>query len=407
MASTTYRHLFERATRSLLLLTLTAAASLPAAAQTLGDAARKAQEARPAPTTKSYSDKDLKPSGVNTLPPEAEGAVPLPSGPVLTSEQIVRLVSPSVVTIRAGSSTGTGFVVGQGLVLTNQHVVGSERTVQVRLASGGTVSGMVTGTASDADLALVRVAFPQQPPVLALGTARRLQAGEDVIAIGSALGLLQSTVTRGIVSALRSANGLTYVQTDAAINPGNSGGPLVDSRGRVVGITTAKMAAAESLGFAIAIDHAKLLMNGQTSVASRSASPRSSDGSLASAFASQDVSESDAAHARALQRFEARIRAVAQSADQTDNAWRQYVSSCGGPGAANVSRGWFGLFRRTSEAGIETRSGCQSLRDQIASRAEQIATAIRDAAEEARREGVFPGETREVQRKYRMEWEGW
>src|SRR5262249_28205020 len=104
---------------------------------------------------------------------------------------------------------------------------------------------------------------PDQP-TLAMGSSARARAGREVLALGSPLGL-QNTVTRGIVSAVRQVGGLTLVQTDAAINPGNSGGPLIDRRGQVVGITTLGMrsAVAQGLSFAIAIDHARLLLAGQ------------------------------------------------------------------------------------------------------------------------------------------------
>ena len=91
-----------------------------------------------------------------------------------------------------------------------------------------------------------------------MGSIDDVAVGQDVVAIGSAF-LLEATVTRGIVSAIRTANDVTFVQTDAAINPGNSGGPLLNSYGEVIGINVAKLAGAESLGLAIAADHARAL----------------------------------------------------------------------------------------------------------------------------------------------------
>ena len=86
--------------------------------------------------------------------------------------------------------------------------------------------------------------------------------GQEVIAIGFALGLLENTVTRGIISGIRTAGPATYAQTDAAINMDNSGGPLIDRHGRVIGITTLKFGdSAESLGFAVAVNHVKPLLN--------------------------------------------------------------------------------------------------------------------------------------------------
>jgi serine protease Do len=87
-----------------------------------------------------------------------------------------------------------------------------------------------------------------------------VEVGQDVIAIGSPLGL-EGTVTRGIVSGLRSLGKIPLVQIDAAINPGNSGGPLLDASGQVIGVNTLKLrpSTAESLGFAIGVDHVKAL----------------------------------------------------------------------------------------------------------------------------------------------------
>jgi S1-C subfamily serine protease len=374
--------------------------------QTLGDAARKAQQTRPA-ATKSYSDKDLKPVDADPLSTSDTFDTPAPTGPALSREEIVRRVSPAVVTIRAGMATGTGFFVRRGLILTNHHVVGDERSVQVHLVDGTTASGTVTATASDADLALVRVTIGKEPAALPLGRSRQLQAGEDVIAIGSALGMLQTTVTRGIVSAIRSINGLTYVQTDAAINPGNSGGPLVDKYGRVVGVTTAKMNGAESLGFAIATDHVGPLLAGQTSVADRSKAS-SSNAELASAFKTSPGPDSDTRHAQVLTGFDNAMKVVARSADSVDSAWRQYVEVCGGTSAASSgSRGWFSVLDGRDVSGGDPRSSCRSYRAQIVDRGQQISTAVQQAEEIARREGLFPGETRDIRRKYWLDWSGW
>src|SRR5213596_3868254 len=97
-----------------------------------------------------------------------------------------------------------------------------------------------------------------------MGSAMRARAGQEVMALGSPLGL-QNTVTRGIVSAVRQVGALTLVQTDAAINPGNSGGPLLARNGEVIGITTMSMrsAVAQGLSFAVAIDHAAALLAGK------------------------------------------------------------------------------------------------------------------------------------------------
>src|SRR5207237_3250742 len=93
--------------------------------------------------------------------------------------------------------------------------------------------------------------------------AATVRVGQEVIAIGSPLGTLQNTVTRGIVSAIRETGNATLVQTDAAINPGNSGGPLIDRNGAAIGITTMGYMQRQGLNFAVAIDHARALLEGR------------------------------------------------------------------------------------------------------------------------------------------------
>src|SRR3989442_9613511 len=98
---------------------------------------------------------------------------------------------------------------------------------------------------------------------LALGSAPRVGTGQEAIALGPPLGVFQNTVTRGIVSAVRQMGAVTLVQTDAAINPGNSGGPLLDRAGEGIGITSLNIPSHQGVGFAIAIDHAKSLLDGK------------------------------------------------------------------------------------------------------------------------------------------------
>jgi hypothetical protein len=325
----------------------------------------------------------------------------------------VRAVAPAVVTIETTAATGSGFFVAPALVLTNKHVVNGGSSMRVRFADGKTSSAYVSTTAADADLALVRV---EQPPVsqptLTLGKATSVQVGEEVLAVGSALGLLQSTVTRGIVSAVRSIGGLTFIQTDAAINPGNSGGPLVDGTGRVIGITTAKVSSAESLGFAIAIDHATTLLQGQTSVARREpATSQNRDGRLDAAFNPPMKSDTDLFRERGMEQFESAVRALARQADDIDVQWRRYRDGCTGKtsvGAVVYGRDWFGIWD-ADQAVISSASlpACRALWGDIVTQAVRIKAGMLQAGENARRAGVYPGIARDVRRKYSMDWTGW
>jgi len=173
--------------------------------------------------------------------------------------RVARAITPTVVSVAQDEGSGSGIIVDKsGVVLTNAHVVGSSRTVEVGLADGRTLSGQVLGRDPTIDVAVVRVPA-QNLPVAPIGDSDRLEVGQSAIAIGNPLGL-ERTVTAGVVSAVnRNPRGISLdglIQTDAAISPGNSGGPLVDSHGRVIGIDTAVLAGqgASGLGFAIPIN---------------------------------------------------------------------------------------------------------------------------------------------------------
>ena len=122
---------------------------------------------------------------------------------------------------------------------------------------------------------MLKVTTPSpSQPFLTMGTSSSLKPGQEVVVIGSALGTLQNSVSRGIVSGLRNSGGVTLVQSDAAANPGNSGGPMLDRNGRVVGILTAGMRGQEGLNFAVSIDHARDILEGrQTNLGSGQPGP--------------------------------------------------------------------------------------------------------------------------------------
>lgn len=185
---------------------------------------------------------------------------------------VVAAVAPAVVSIQvegpSGAGAGSGVILTSGgEVLTNAHVVEGATTVRV-LVSGESVprTATILGAAASADLALLQLDGDGGLPTVELGDAFDVAVGDDVVAIGNALGLQGGpTVTRGIVSALdrslETAAGVLsgLIQTDASISSGNSGGPLVNVDGEVIGINTAVAAAsrttaAENIGFAIAVD---------------------------------------------------------------------------------------------------------------------------------------------------------
>jgi len=172
-----------------------------------------------------------------------------------------------VVNLRAGKGQAAGSGSGvlftpDGFLLTNAHVVRGFERPRIRLHDGREVEGHVIGTDPWTDLAVVQ-AEAKALPFAELGDSAKLRVGQLVVAIGSPFGF-ESTVTAGVISALgRTLRTLTghlvdnVIQTDAALNPGNSGGPLVDSRGRVIGINTAIIAPAQGICFAIPANMAR------------------------------------------------------------------------------------------------------------------------------------------------------
>ncbi|MGH8565625.1 MAG: S1C family serine protease [Gammaproteobacteria bacterium] len=181
---------------------------------------------------------------------------------------MARLARPSVAHItvwrtdnRAGAGSGFLFT-PDGFLLTNSHVVHGAKDVVAAFADGAEYRARLIGEDPSTDTAVLRLEGGSTS-ALSLGDSRRLQQGQIAVAVGSPFGF-ELTVTAGIVSALgRSLPGFggrmieDVIQTDAALNPGNSGGPLLDSAGRVIGVSTAAIASAHGLAFAVAINTAQ------------------------------------------------------------------------------------------------------------------------------------------------------
>jgi serine protease Do len=229
-------------------------------------------------TTPATSTAQL-PAGQNA----STGSTGSAAGSSQATVDIVKAVSPAVVTIVAdgitatdpttgqtgtGSATGSGVIFdSNGLILTNHHVVADNpQSLTVHLNDGRTFPGTIYGIDTLTDLAIVKVdatGLPTAP----IGDSSSIQVGQQAIAIGSPLGTFTDSVTSGIISALGRSipveDGSTLtnlIQTDTAINPGNSGGPLIDPSGKVIGINTAGASQAQGIGFAIPIDIAKPLL---------------------------------------------------------------------------------------------------------------------------------------------------
>lgn len=187
---------------------------------------------------------------------------------------IIRNVKPSVVTISTEiphpmiffgyepvKGYGSGFIIAPGYVVTNAHVVRGATRVSIIFSDGFISNAKIVAMDPRRDLALLRTEEHGTP--IKLGDSNRIEVGEIVLAIGSPLGLLENSVTMGVVSAV--GRTLTtqeiiledVIQTDAAINPGNSGGPLVNLNGEAIGVTTAIIPFAQGIGFAIPINAVK------------------------------------------------------------------------------------------------------------------------------------------------------
>lgn len=173
---------------------------------------------------------------------------------------VVDTVSPAVLSVQGQqreAGSGSGFLMSpDGYAVTNSHVVGGRRQLVAQTREGDRIDAEVVGDDPATDLALLKLAASSLP-YAQIGDSDVLRVGQLVIAMGSPLGL-HSTVSTGVLSALgRSMRGQdgrlieNVLQHAAPINPGNSGGPLVDSRGRVVGVNTAIIALAQGLGFAV------------------------------------------------------------------------------------------------------------------------------------------------------------
>jgi len=206
-------------------------------------------------------------------------------GQVLSTEEIVRKLRPSVVQVTTEGAqldifgqeeqsrgVGTGVIIDdQGHIVTNNHVVRLDGSVSQRVTvtvdGERTVRAEVVGTDPQTDLAVLKI-NQSDLTTAELGDSASVPVGAEVVAIGYALGLEgDPTVTQGVVSAkgrvIQEQNTAINdaLQTDASINPGNSGGPLVDDQGRVVGINTAIFQGAQNIGFAISIDLVKPIVD--------------------------------------------------------------------------------------------------------------------------------------------------
>jgi S1-C subfamily serine protease len=317
---------------------------------------------------------------------------------------LISVALPAVVRIETGSAIGSAFFVKRDTLLTNVHVVAGNSSVGVRLPDGRSVQGRVDATAPEYDIAVVRVAESDgSGAVLPMGSALRTRAGQEIVALGSPLGL-QNTVTRGIVSALRQVGPVMLVQTDAAINPGNSGGPLIDRSGRVIAIATMTVKAdvGQGLSFGVAIEHAQALLDGHLASGSGSTPASGLNQMVAGTPQAPSAAPPDARDV-GVKAFERAAAAAASDADVLDARWPRFVAACyQGPISGGFDRPWFALFAPRAMQGA-VAPGCESTLTDLRESARRIRDAVLSADEAARRADVYPGTRRDVLRRYRLD----
>lgn len=337
----------------------------------------------------------------------APATAPVSASPALSLADLVSRCTPAVVTIESAAGLGTGFFVSPTRIVTNQHVVADNLTVTLRLAGGQQSRGRVVGRSLDADLALVESDVPFTGTPLALRPVAGVRPGEEVLAIGSpAVGrsALESSVTRGIISGIRSMNGFAVLQTDAALNPGNSGGPLVDGSGRVVGVNTIKAVRQESIAFAVASDYAQALLEGRPVTADLSgARPGQPSRAISIPAAPPAPSESDAERETGGRQFEAEIRAFAPEAAKFVRAVENYRDVCMQQRRGQSWEVVAGAIPADNPADPE----CRSARSDLVAFKSNATRALGDVLEQARRAGVYPGTIRTIMEKYGVSWDGW
>ena len=327
---------------------------------------------------------------------------PPPRAPLSVSastEEMVDRVMPAVVLVESTSGRGSGFFVRHDTVITNVHVVENDGYVTLRKSDGSSLNARVESRAPAFDIAILKIAVPSpSQAVIPMGSTQSLRPGQEIVVIGSAFGTLQNSVSRGIVSGLRTSGGATLVQTDAAANPGNSGGPMLDRNGSVIAITTLGYRNAEGLNFGVAIDHARDLLEGRQT-------------NLGAARGLNDIqpqsrgSESDRQQQQGDEQLRARVGQLVEAAANIDSGWKRYREQCfKSPIPGSYDRPWFALLvprAMPTDAG----AGCPGYYADMTSSVTQFRTLMRRAIDDARRANVLPGTARDLLRTNRLEFD--
>jgi S1-C subfamily serine protease len=332
----------------------------------------------------------------------APASVPAAAGLSGALEDMVDRVMPAIVLVETTRGRGSAFYVRHDTLITNVHVVQEDGYVTLRKSDGTSVTARVENKAPAFDIAVLKVATPSpSQKVISMGSARGLKPGQEIIVIGSALGTLRNSVSRGIVSGIRSSGGATLVQTDAATNPGNSGGPMLDRNGYVIGIVTMGYRNAEGLNFAVAIDHAVDILDGkpvnlgtQTGLTEIQSNARDSA-----------PSESERRQAQGEQEFRGRVARMADAGRNFDAAWQRFRSQCfKSPIPGSYNREWFVVMTPQGLPG-GSPPGCPAYYDQMTDEIGKFRELMRETIQDARRANVLPGTVRDVLRSNKLEFD--
>jgi S1-C subfamily serine protease len=330
----------------------------------------------------------------------AESGMRADTGQTPTLEDMVDRAMASVVLVETTTGRGSAFYVQNDTLITNVHVVQQDAYVTLRRMDGSSVSARVHTRAPGFDIAVLKVAQPSaSQPFLQMGSVSTVKPGQEVIVIGSALGMLQNSVSRGIVSGVRNSGGVTLVQSDAAANPGNSGGPMLDRTGRVIGILTAGFTGQEGLNFAVSIDHARDILAG------RQANLGAGQPGLANiqpAGQGGGSAESDRRQQQGEQDFLRRVESAEQATSQLDADWQRFRSQCyTTPLRGSFDREWFAMFTPGAIPG-DAAAGCVQYFQAMQTEMNKFRDFMRGTLDQARRANVLPGTIRDTLRARRL-----
>ncbi|HJV88752.1 MAG TPA: trypsin-like peptidase domain-containing protein [Holophagaceae bacterium] len=347
-------------------------------------------------------------------PPPEPPAIPLvatqpaaPTTPPASLEDVIARALPSVVLVETPQGRGSAFFVAKDRLLTNAHVVGGSSWVTLKAQGGRSFTATVAFKAPDYDIAILQASeVKADQPYLTLGSALQARAGQEAVAIGSPLGVFQNSVTRGIVSGLRQMGPVVVLQTDAALNPGNSGGPLLDHAGAVIGINTASFRGAQGLNFAVAVDHARALLEGKLPILEGVKLDERESGNRRLPTPSS-ATEADRIREQAAQIYEGKVAAIARAADQLEgNLTRFLTNYFQGNQVGTYDRPLFALPDRNAYQGTFMR-GTEGRMDDFRRALDQLKALLLAADEEARKADVYPGTRRDLKAKYGLDHRFW